>query len=88
MKVHVLYDDTGKVGVMSHPDHGVKKASGGQGGFKPGPGQHTAYLELPASFAPEAARAARGGARGTSRGNAAPRRQEQVTEGACMGPRL
>jgi hypothetical protein len=48
MKVHVLYDDTGKVGVMSHPDHGVKKASGGQGGFKPGPGQHTAYLELPA----------------------------------------
>jgi hypothetical protein len=51
MKAHVLFDDEGNVGAMSHPKHGKKSGSGGQGGFIPGPGQHTALLDVPAELA-------------------------------------
>jgi hypothetical protein len=46
MKVHVLFDDKGHVGAMSHSKH-RKDASGVEGGFLPGPGQYTAILEIP-----------------------------------------
>jgi hypothetical protein len=48
MKAHILFDDNGHIGAMSHAK---KSASGKPGGFRPGPGQHTAFLEIPAEFA-------------------------------------
>ena len=51
MKAHVLFDDDGVVGAMSHPDRGIPGKPAGQGGFLPAPGQHTAHLEVPAELA-------------------------------------
>jgi hypothetical protein len=50
MKTHILYDDKGTVGAMSHSKGGKKAGSGGPGGFLPGPGQHTALLDIPAAL--------------------------------------
>jgi hypothetical protein len=56
MKAHILFDDEGRVGAMSHnhiKKHGYikKSAAGEHGGFLPGPGQHTAFLDIPEELA-------------------------------------
>jgi hypothetical protein len=50
MKTHILFDDEGRVGAMSH-NHIKKSVAGEHGGFLPGPGQHTAFLDIPAELA-------------------------------------
>jgi hypothetical protein len=51
MKAHVLYDDDGNVGAMSHARPRRKGTSAGRGGFLPGEGQHTAFLDVPEELA-------------------------------------
>jgi len=51
MKAHVLFDNEGNVGAMSHPHPKKKSASEGKGGFLPGPGQNTALVDVPAELA-------------------------------------
>jgi hypothetical protein len=46
MKVHILFDDTGHVGAISHPRAG-KKGEVLLGGFRPAAGQHAAIVEVP-----------------------------------------
>ena len=50
MKAHILFDDEGRVGAMSHSKHGKKGGAVGHGGFLPGAGQHTALLDIPAEL--------------------------------------
>lgn len=49
MKAHILFDDTGLVGAILHIK---EKASEKQiaCGFSPGPGHHTAILDIPAEL--------------------------------------
>lgn len=51
MKVIVLFDEEGRVGAMLHPKQGTNEVSEEEGGFLPGPGEHTALVEVPAELA-------------------------------------
>jgi hypothetical protein len=51
MKAHVLFDNEGRVGVISHQRNGKMGASEKHGGFLPGAGQHAALLDIPAELA-------------------------------------
>jgi len=46
MKVHILFDDAGHVGAISHPRPG-KNGEVVLGGLRPGAGQHAAIMEVP-----------------------------------------
>lgn len=50
MKAQILFDDEGHVGAMSHAKPRTKSGSGRLGSFVPGPGQHTAVLDVPAEL--------------------------------------
>jgi hypothetical protein len=49
MKVHILFDDAGNVGAISHPRTG-KNGEAVLGGFTPHEGQHMATVEVPSEL--------------------------------------
>ena len=51
MKAHVLYDDAGNIGAMSHPRPRKNGTFAPPSGFLPGKGQYTAVLDVPEELA-------------------------------------